>query len=93
MISVTLKYLFVKTFWFQEKGTPETYTVEFVERNQVTVVQSFFQCWPVLWLLQSIKSEACADLNFKSRIMGTNTKTSQWKQVKCALSQKLILEF
>ena len=33
----TLKQLFVKTFMFQKKRTPETYTVEFVETKQINV--------------------------------------------------------
>ena len=32
----------MKNFWFPEKRTPETYTVEFVETKQVAIVQFFF---------------------------------------------------
>ena len=39
---VTSKQLFVKTFCFQGTQRPETYTVEFVETKQITVVQCLF---------------------------------------------------
>ena len=33
----------MKTFWFQDKRRPETYTVAFVETKLLTVVRSFFR--------------------------------------------------
>ena len=44
----TLKqFFFVKTFWFQDKRSPEKYIVEFAELKQVTVVQ--LACIVALW--------------------------------------------
>ena len=34
-----LKQFFVRTFWFKEKQTPETYTVEFDETKEATFVK------------------------------------------------------
>ena len=42
MIFGTSKQLFAKTVKFQKKQRPETCTVEFVDRNQVTVLRPFF---------------------------------------------------
>ena len=42
LIFGTSKLLFTKTFYFQEKRRPETWTVEFVETKQVTVVRALF---------------------------------------------------
>ena len=49
MIFGTLKQFIVKSFWFQAKGTLETYTVEFVEKMHVTVVQPFFALASVIY--------------------------------------------
>ena len=42
MIFGTLKQFLVKSFWFQEKQTPERYIVDILEAKQVTIVQYFF---------------------------------------------------
>ena len=34
MIFGNLKHIFLKTFWFQDKRTPETYTDEFVQKKK-----------------------------------------------------------
>ena len=43
MVFETFKQIFVKTFLLPDKRTLETFTVEFVDTKEVTVVRSFFR--------------------------------------------------
>ena len=51
MIFGNSQQFFVGTIWFQEKWRPETYILKFGETKHVSVVQTFFFCWPVLWVV------------------------------------------